>query len=219
MIVTKFIAVVLIGYLLGSIPCGLIVSKIKGGIDIRKYGSGKIGGTNVMRTMGTKAGVLTIALDLAKAAGAVLLAKVIVGSSILTIGSVSLGWQVAQVMAGLAAVSGHNWSIFLKFKGGRGVATFFGTLLPIAPPVALFGAEVLAISALRSHHMSLGSILGVIATWCLLIPLTIIYNWPPVYLVYGLAAVVLVVYQHRDNISRLQRGTERRLGEKGGKIN
>jgi glycerol-3-phosphate acyltransferase PlsY len=218
MIIAKFIAVVLIGYLLGSIPCGLIVSKIKGGVDVTKYGSGKTGGTNVMRTLGTKFGVLTIALDLAKAAGAVLLAKVIVGSGILTIGSVSLNWPIAQVMAGLAAVAGHNWSIFLKFKGGRGVASFFGTLLVISPPVALFGAEVLAISALRSRHMSLGSILGVIATWCLMIPLTIMYNWSPAYLVYGLAATVLVVYQHRDNIRRLQQGTERRLGEKGERI-
>lgn len=211
MIIAKFIAATLIGYLLGSIPCGLIVSKIKSGIDIREYGSGKIGGTNVMRTLGMKAGILTIVLDLAKAAGAVLLAKEIVGGA-------SLNPAIAEAMAGLAAVAGHNWSIFLKFKGGRGVASFFGTLLVISPPVALFGAEVLAISALRSRYMSLGSILGVIAAWCLMIPLTIKYNWSPIYLVYGLVATALVVYQHRDNIKRLQQGTERRLGEKGGRI-
>lgn len=212
MIIAKFIAVVIIAYLLGSIPFGLIISKLRGGVDVREYGSGKIGATNVMRTVGTKLGILTIVLDVGKAAGAVMLAKVIVSSSVLAIGSFPLHWQVAQVMAGLAAVAGHNWPIFAKFKGGRGVAAYFGTLFAICPPAGILGAEVLAISALRSRYMSLGSILGIVATWCLLIPLTIAYGFPPIYLAYGLAGVALLIYQHRDNIGRLQRGTERRLG-------
>jgi glycerol-3-phosphate acyltransferase PlsY len=214
MIIAKFVAVILVGYLLGSIPFGLIVGKLKANIDVRNYGSGKTGATNVMRTVGTKLGILTIALDVGKAVGAVMLAKVIIGSSVLTLGGISLQWQVAQVMAGLAVMAGHNWSIFTKFRGGRGVTAFFGTMLVVSPPAAVFGAEILALTALRSRYMSLGSILGVIATWCLLAPLTIIHNWPPIYLLYGLVAVALVVYQHRDNIGRLQRGTERRLGEK-----
>lgn len=211
MIVAKFIAVVIIAYLLGSIPFGLIVGKLKSGIDVRKYGSGKTGATNVMRAAGTKFGGLTIALDVGKAAGAVMLAKLIVGSSFLTLGGIPLHWQIAQVMAGLAVVAGHIWPVFAKFRGGRGVTAYFGTLFAIYPPVAIFGVEVLAVSALRSRHMSLGSILGALAAWCLLVPLTISYNFPPIYLAYGLAAIALLVYQHHDNIRRLQQGVERRL--------
>jgi glycerol-3-phosphate acyltransferase PlsY len=211
MIVTKFIAAIVIAYLLGSIPFGLIIGKIVSGIDVRKYGSGKTGATNVMRTAGTKFGILTIVLDVGKAAGAVLLAIVIVGNSVLVIGGISLNWQVAQVMAGLAAVAGHIWPIFAKFKGGRGVTTYFGTLLAIFPPAGIFGAEILAVSALRSRHMSMGSILGALAAWCLMVPLTIAYDFPPIYLAYGLIAVAILVYQHRSNMKRLQQGTERRL--------
>jgi len=218
-IISKFVAVIIIAYLVGSIPFGLIIGKVSKGIDVTKYGSGKIGGANVMRAVGTKAGILTIALDIGKAAGAVLLAAVIVGPGMLNVGGVSLHyWQAAEVLAGLAVLAGHNWPIFSKFKGGRGVAAFFGTLLPIFPPAAIFGGEVLALTALNSRYMSLGSIMAVIATWCLLIPMTVAYDLTPIYLAYTLVAIALVIYQHRGNIRRLQQGTERRLGEKGQEI-
>jgi glycerol-3-phosphate acyltransferase PlsY len=213
--IAEFVAVVVIAYLLGSIPFGLIIGKLKSGIDIREHGSGKTGATNLMRVAGTKLGVLTIVLDVVKAAGAVMLATVIVGrsSGVLTIGGVSVYWQhIAQVAAGLAAVAGHNWPVFAKFKGGRGVTAYFGTVFAIFPPAGIFGAEVVAIAALRSRHMSLGSLLGALATWCLMLPLTIVYNLlPPIYLVYGSVVIALIVYQHRDNIKRLRQGTERRL--------
>jgi len=214
MMIAKFIAVVVIAYFLGSIPFGLIISKLKRGVDIREYGSGKTGATNVMRTMGTKLGVLTIVLDVVKAGGAVMLAAVIVGggSGSFTIGGVSIYWQhVAQVAAGLAAIAGHNWPIFAKFKGGRGVTAYFGTLFAIFPPAGILGAEVVAIAALRSRQMSKGSILGALAAWCLMVPLTIVYSFPPIYLAYGLAVIALLVYQHQDNIKRLRQGTERQL--------
>ena len=214
MMIVDFIAVVVIAYLIGSIPFGLIIGKLKSGIDIREHGSGKTGATNVMRTAGTKFGVLTIVLDVVKATGAVMLATIIIdgGSGILTIGSVAVYWQhLAQVVAGSAAVAGHNWPVFAKFKGGRGVTAYFGTLFAICPPAGILGAEVVAIVALRSRHMSLGSLLGALAAVCLMIPLTIAYNWPPIYLAYGSAVVALLVYQHQDNIKRLKQGTERRL--------
>jgi len=214
MLIAEFVAVVVIAYLLGSIPVGLIIGKLKKGVDIREYGSGKIGATNVMRTLGTKLGVLTLVLDVVKGGGAVMLAAVIVdgGSGSFTIGGVSVHWQhVAQVAAGLSAIVGHNWPIFAKFKGGRGVTAYFGTLFAIFPPAGIFGAEVVAIAALRSRQMSRGSILGALAAWCLMIPLTIVYNFPPIYLAYGLAGIALLVYQHYDNIKRLRQGTERQL--------
>ena len=212
--IAEFVAVVVIAYLLGSIPFGLIIGKLKGGVDIREHGSGKTGATNVMRTLGTKLGVLTIVLDVVKAGGAVMLAAVIVdgGSGSLTIGGVSIYWQhVAQAAAGLAAIAGHNWPVFAKFKGGRGITAYFGTLFVIYPPAGIFGAQVVAIAALRSRQMSKGSILGALAAWCLMIPLTIAYNFPPIYLAYGLVVVALLVYQHHDNIKRLRQGIERQL--------
>ena len=212
--IAEFVAVVVIAYLLGSIPFGLIMGKLKGGVDIREHGSGKTGATNVMRTLGTKLGVLTIVLDVVKAGGAVMLATVIIdsGSGSLTIGGVSLYWQhVAQVAAGLAAVAGHNWPVFAKFKGGKGITAYFGTLFVIYPPAGIFGAQIVAIAALRSRHMSKGSILGALAAWCLMIPLTIAYNFPPIYLAYGLVVIALLVYQHQDNIKRLRQGIERQL--------
>jgi glycerol-3-phosphate acyltransferase PlsY len=215
MMIAKFVAVVVIAYLLGSIPFGLIIGKLKSGVDIREQGSGKTGATNLMRVAGTKLGVLTIVLDVVKAAVAVMLAAVIIdkGNGVLTIGSVSIYWQhVAQVVAGLAAVAGHNWPVFAKFKGGRGVTAYFGTVFALFPPAGIFGAEVLAIAALRSRHMSLGSLLGALATWCLMLPLTVVYKLlPPIYLIYGSVVIALIVYQHRDNIKRLRQGTERRL--------
>ncbi len=213
--IAEFIAVVVIAYLLGSIPFGLIISKLKSDVDVREQGSGKTGATNVMRAAGTKLGVLTLVLDVVKGAGAVMLATVIIdsGSGSLVIGGMSVHWQhIAQVSAGLAAVIGHNWPVFAKFRGGRGVTAYFGTVFAIFPPAGIFGAEVVAIAALRSRHMSLGSILGALAAWCLMIPLTIAYDLlPPIYLVYGLVVIALLVYQHRDNIKRLRQGTERRL--------
>ena len=214
MLIAKFVAVVVIAYLLGSIPFGLIIGKLKGDVDIREYGSGKTGATNVMRTLGTKLGVLTLVLDVVKAGGAVMLAAVIIGgnSGSFTVGGVSIYWQhVAQVAAGLAAVVGHNWPIFAKFKGGRGVTAYFGTLFVIYPPAGILGAQVVAIAALRSRQMSRGSILGALAAWCLMIPLTIAYNFPPIYLAYGLVVIALLIYQHQDNIKRLRQGTERQL--------
>ena len=214
MMIAQFVGAVVLAYFLGSIPFGLIIGKLKGGVDIREYGSGKTGATNVMRTVGTKLGVLTLVLDVVKAAVAVGLAAIIVGRSagIFTIGGVTIYWQqVAQVVAGMAAVAGHNWPVFAKFKGGRGVTAYFGTLFAIYPPAGIFGAQVLAITALRSRHMSLGSILGALAALCLMIPLVVLYNFPLIYLVYGSVVVVLLVYQHQDNIKRLRQGTERRL--------
>ncbi len=214
MMIAEFIAVVVIAYLLGSIPFGLIIGKLKSGVDIREYGSGKTGATNLMRVAGTKLGVLTIVLDVVKAGGAVMLAAVIIDGSSggFTIGGVFVYWQhVAQVAAGLAAVAGHNWPIFAKFKGGRGVTAYFGTLFAIFPPAGIFGAQIVAIAALRSRHMSLGSILGSLAACCLMVPLTILYNFPSIYLAYGLVVTALLVYQHQDNIKRLRQGTERRL--------
>jgi len=132
MIVAKFASVVILGYLLGSIPFGLLISRRSAKIDLRQHGSGKTGATNVLRTAGKKAAALV-----AKGVLAVVFAGLIVRGDYLVVGGFGLGILVAQVLAALAAVLGHNFPVFLKFKGGRGVATFFGGLVALCPVAAI----------------------------------------------------------------------------------
>jgi glycerol-3-phosphate acyltransferase PlsY len=214
MIVFQFISVVIIGYLVGSIPFGVLVGKLLARVDIREYGSGKIGTTNVLRTVGKKAAALVLLLDLLKGALAVVFAGLIVGRNYLVINDFGLGLLVAQCLAALAAMAGHNWSVFLKFKGGRGVATFFGGLAALCPVAALFGGEVFIIGAGLTRFASLGSIAGAVGTYSILIPLTILNGFPIEYLVYALIGTLVIIIMHRDNIVRLVTGKERKIGEK-----
>jgi glycerol-3-phosphate acyltransferase PlsY len=214
MLIVKFILVAIIGYLLGSIPFGLIISKRKAKIDIRHYGSGKTGGTNVLRTLGRKAFLMVAALDILKGALAVVFAGLIVGNDYMVVGNSGLGLLFAQVIAALAAIVGHIWPIFVKFKGGRGVATFIGGLLALCPVAGLFGSEALIISAGLSGFASLGSIIGAVGAYTILIPLTIMYGFPIEYLGYVLIGTLLILFVHRGNIKRLLSGKERKLSQK-----
>ena len=218
MIVGKFIAVAIIGYLLGAIPFSLIVSKWMAGVDISEYGSGNIGGTNVLGTLGKRAGAVAIVLDLGKAVAAVVLAKIIIGDSVLPVAGSALNWQSGQVVAALMTMVGHNWSVYIGFRGGKGVATYYGSWFALWPPAALFGGVIILLTALRTRYMSLGSMVGAVGILCLFIVLTVAYEFPIVYLVYSLVAAGLIIYQHRDNISRLRSGTELRFGDKRAKL-
>lgn len=211
----KFILVGVIGYLLGSIPFGIIISRRFSKVDIREYGSGKMGTTNVLRTSGRKPAVLVFVLDLLKGTAAVVVAGLIFGRGYLVVGDFHWGVLVAQVIAAIAAMAGHNRSVFLKFQGGgRGVATFFGGLAALCPPAALFGAEIFIIGAGLTKFVSLASITAAISTYAILIPLTIFHRFPVEYLIYALIGSITIIIMHRDNISRLLAGTERKLGEK-----
>ena len=215
MIVAKFIAVAVVGYLLGSIPFGIIVGRRMGKVDVRQYGSGKMGTTNVLRTAGSKAAICVFVLDLLKGVAAVFIAGLIVGRDYLVVGGVHWGVLVAQVIAALAAMAGHNRSVFLKFRGGgRGVATFFGGMAALFPPAALFGGEIFIIGAGLTKFVSLASISAVVSTYAVLIPLTILNRFPIEYLIYALIGSIVIIIVHRENISRLLAGKERRLGEK-----
>ena len=214
MIIAKFVSVVIMGYLLGSIPFGVLMSKGSTKVDIRKYGSGKMGATNVLRVVGKKAAAVVASLDLLKGVLAVLLAGLIIDRGYLVVGNFALGTLVAQVMAALAAVAGHIWPVFLKFRGGRGVATFFGGLVALCPVVALFGGEVFVLGAGLTRFASLGSIAGAVGAYTILVPLTIMNGFPIEYLIYALIGTVGIIVMHRDNISRLISGKERKLGEK-----
>ncbi|MBM4446601.1 MAG: glycerol-3-phosphate 1-O-acyltransferase PlsY [Chloroflexi bacterium] len=208
----KFILVAVIGYLMGAIPFALIISKRMAGIDISKYGSGNLGGTNVLRVLGFKAGAITMALDLVKAFVPVMLAKFIIGDSVLPIAGFPLNWQWGQVITALMVMVGHNWSAYIKFRGGKGAAAYFGSWFALWPLAALFGGVILIVTVWLSKYMSLGSILGSLSILCLFMVLTLADASSPVYLIYSLVAAALIVFQHRSNISRLQAGTESRMG-------
>ena len=218
MIIAKFAAVVIIGYLLGAIPFGVLVGRRLAKVDVRQYGSGKIGTTNVLRSVGSKAAAMVFSLDILKGALAVVFAGLIVGRNYLIVGDFGLGLLAAQCLAALAAMAGHNWSVFLKFRGGRGVATFFGGLIALCPVVGLFGGEVFIIGIGLTRFASLGSIAGVVGTYTILVPLTFLNGFPIEYLVYTLIGTVVIIVMHRDNILRLIAGKERRLGEKAEKV-
>jgi glycerol-3-phosphate acyltransferase PlsY len=144
----------------------------------------------------------------------VIFAGLIVGKVPLVIGNFGFGSLVAQVLAALAAIVGHNWSVFLRFQGGRGVATFLGGLVALCPPAAIFGGEILIIGAGLTRYVSLASIAGAVGSYAILVPLTIMNGFPIEYLFYALVGAIIIIVMHRDNILRLLSGKERKLGEK-----
>jgi glycerol-3-phosphate acyltransferase PlsY len=212
-IIGKIVAITVLAYLLGAIPFALIFGWLMGKVDITKHGSGNIGSTNVFRTVGTTAAIVVVILDLGKAVLAVMLAKIIMGNDVLMIADFPLNWQAAQVLAGIIVMVGHNWSVYIKFHGGKGVATYFGSWLAMCPAAALFGGIILIMTASLSRYVSMGSILGSLGVLILMIILTIVNGFPPVYLIYSVIAVIMIVYQHRNNISRLQTRTELRIDD------
>lgn len=185
-------------YLLGSIPFGLLLAKIFGKADVRKEGSGNIGAANVVRVAGPLAGILTLVLDGAKGAAAVLLAE--------RYSNDSATWMIT---AGLIAMVGHCFPVWLKFKGGKGVATAAGVYLALCPPAFLCGLILFILVVVFWRYVSLGSISAAAA-----MPMLIYFLWaprhapPPVITFGALAVAMLIVYKHDANLQRLVEGTE-----------
>ncbi|MDP2743977.1 MAG: glycerol-3-phosphate 1-O-acyltransferase PlsY [Dehalococcoidia bacterium] len=215
-IIFALVAILLFGYLLGSIPFGFILTQLFRGVDVTSQGSGRTGATNVLRAAGWKAAVAVVLLDAAKAASAVYLSKIIIGANDQLVAEGIYLFRGAQILAAMAAVVGHNWSIFLDFKGGRGVVAFLGGLFALSPAAALFGGEMLLLVAGLTRYVSLGSLVGTVAAWALLVPLVLFNRQPAEYLLYALAGALLILFQHRDNVSRLLAGTERKMGKTRG---
>ena len=217
-LIIKLLAIAFIAYFLGAIPFGLIISKKLAKVDIRKHGSGNIGATNVFRVLGGKFGLLTALLDVGKAVTSVLLAGLIIGNEPLMVAGYDIHLQVAQILAALMVMVGHNWSIYIGFKGGKGVACFFGGLVIINWMVALAALIVAVIAIVITRYVSLGSMLAALGALLTFAALAILAITAPVYMIYGLLAAALIIYQHRSNILRLQAGTEARLGEKNARV-
>jgi acyl phosphate:glycerol-3-phosphate acyltransferase len=189
------VAILILAYLLGSIPFGFIFAKMFGKTDIREHGSGNIGATNVLRVMGWKLALPVFVLDLLKGFCAVFLAKALASGSLL------------PLIAGILVMLGHSFPLFLGFKGGKAAATAIGVLLALSGWVtlALFAAALIILAVTR--YVSLASIVG-----SLLVPLFFwLFGFDLPHIIFGLAVAALVVFRHQANIKRLLSGTEPKL--------
>ena len=197
---------VAIGYLVGALPFGLLVGRLAGGVDLREHGSGRTGATNALRTIGPVGAVATFVLDLAKGLVAVLLVRWLYQAG----PAESQDWVAAA--AGIAAIAGHIRSVFIGFRGGRGVATFAGAMLATAPWTVAIVVPLVALIVWRSRIVSLGSLAGSVLAPVITAAFVPFgqATWAGVAL--GVGGLALVTAAHTDNIARLRAGTERRIG-------
>jgi len=210
------IGIILLSYLVGSIPTSIIVTRIVKGVDIRNYGSGNAGGTNVIRLLGWEAGIFVIAFDIFKGYFATMIVtKLMVGpipfENITNFEDIT----VIRIIAGCAAIVGHIWTVFGGFRGGKGIATAGGVLLGLAPVEVLVSLGIFLIVFIISKYVSLGSIASAIA-----FPLTMFFRHNifkidlqgyNTLIFFSIGISILVLYTHRENIKRLLAGTENRL--------
>ena len=208
--------IIVLSYLVGSIPTSIIVSKLSRGIDIRDYGSGNAGGTNVMRVLGWKQGVLVIALDALKGVLAVVVvARLHYGAMPFTNATPFDDFTLIQIIAGISAVIGHIWTVFAGFRGGKGIATALGMLLMISTVDMLIAIGVFVVVVLISRYVSLGSIIAAIAVPLTLVVRENIFNVNiPGYntlLPFIIVITLLVIFTHRKNVVRLLNGSENKL--------
>jgi len=193
-----FLIVSVAAYLVGAFPTALVAGKLRN-IDITQHGSGNIGGTNVMRVMGLVPGVLVIAIDILKAA-----LPTYTAAHVLSLES----WQVMTVA--LATVIGHNWSVYIGFRGGKGIACTIGACVVLFPGVLLTAFTVFAMTILITKYVSLGSILMMSSLPILLW----LWSYSLEYIWFALLILVIGTYRHRANIKRLFAGTENKVGSK-----
>lgn len=190
-----FIIAAAVSYLLGSIPNGLILGKLIWGVDLRQHGSGNIGATNAWRTIGKAGGFSIFLLDMLKGAVSAYLG--------LHLG----GGELAGIICGLLAIAGHSWSVFLGFKGGKGVATGLGVIAMLMPMVTAIVFLVWLAIVKATGYVSLGSIVAAV-----LVPvLALFMGLHTDFMVLGLIAAVFIVYRHKSNITRLLNGTESKI--------
>ncbi len=196
----------LLGYVLGAIPFGLLIGRWTRGIDLRAFGSHRTGATNALRTLGARAAAGVFVLDVAKGVAAVILARLLFGGGELT--------EWAAALAGVAAIVGHNWSAFIGFTGGRGVATSAGALAAMSPWTLVILVPIVFGVVWRTRYVSLGSITGAIGAALVTAVLAGLGAASLPAVAYAVASGLLVTVSHADNIGRLRAGTERRIGQK-----
>jgi glycerol-3-phosphate acyltransferase PlsY len=195
---------ILTSYLLGAIPTGFLMVKALKGEDIRKMGSGIMGATNVIRTLGKGPGIATLLIDVLKGALAVLVVAPF-WARYLTFVSPEF-----YLICGLASIAGHNWTCFLNFKGGKGIATSAGVLLALVPYIVLCLVAIWVLTAKLTKYVSAASIAASAALPILLL----IFHKPWKWVLAGFILGAVSIWKHRTNIQRLMAGTEHRIGEK-----
>ena len=196
----QYVAIVIFSYLVGSLSWGYMLLRWRSGVDVRQFGSGRTGMSNVLRTGGGKAAALVFALDVAKGLVVVIMARQVADT------------HVAEVAAALVALVGHNWPVFLGFRGGRGILTALGGLSVMTPVPAGVATATFLVTTLGSRYISLGSIVGVLAGAASLVGLALAGWYSSTYMYFAGGAAAMIIWQHRDNIQRLINGSERRLG-------
>lgn len=199
--IANYLLLIPIAYLLGSIPSGYLAGRWLAGIDIREHGSGSTGATNVLRHVGKTPALIVFLVDVFKGSAAVLVAKQLLGGD-------AHGWLVA---AGLLALAGHIWPIWLKGKGGKAVATGLGMLLGLLPAVGLASLGIFLLVLSFSRIVSLSSVVAALALPALIWIAG--YSQTTAYMGLGVLAALLVVWRHRGNIKRLLAGTEPKIGK------
>ena len=211
------VALVALAYLIGSIPFSFLVVRLKAGRDLRQEGSRNVGATNVARTAGRAAGLIALVLDIAKGVGAVMLGRWLVAQPGWPFAAGTAPWESREfwvALAGLVAVIGHMFPVWLRFHGGKGVATAAGVFGALSPMVLAGGMIVFAIVLLAFRFVSLASIVTAAS-----IPLLFRFlggGAPLWHTVVSIAIAILVIAKHHSNISRIVEGTERKLGQKKG---
>jgi len=189
-------------YAIGSIPTAYIFGRVLKGIDIREYGSGNIGATNVFRVIGKAPGAIVLIIDIVKG----YVAATYLASGFLYLAPVTRP-EFYRILVGLFAIAGHNWTIFLKFKGGKGVATSAGVVIGLIPKIFWLGFLVWLITFFMTGFVSLGSIIAVIS-----IPIfTLAFGEPAEIVIFMCLLCLIIVYKHKPNIRRLSRGEEKRI--------
>jgi acyl-phosphate glycerol 3-phosphate acyltransferase len=191
----------LVAYLAGSVPVGILVARASGGADPRTIGSGRTGGTNALRALGRKWAAVVVTGDLLKGALPILLARFVTG-----------GDPLAEALCGVCAVAGAIWSVFAGFRSGRGVGTGVGTMLVIQPLAVLLAAPVFVVVILLTRYVSLGSLVGSAAMLpAMLLFLLVAPGTPLSYVLYAAVGAGFIWLAHSDNIDRLLHGTERKF--------
>lgn len=194
------VATIVASYFLGDVLFAYVIGRYLYGVDVRQYGSHNLGGTNVQRTLGSRAAIMVIAGDVAKGTLAVLLG-----------GWVSGGNDVVRLLCGIAVIAGHNWPVLLGFTGGKGIGTSLGVLVGLMPKAALVPAAVFVLTVWLTRYVSLGSVLA-----AAVFPPTVLLVYPGrrLFLAGSLILAIFAIYRHLPNIRRLLAGKEFKLGQK-----
>jgi glycerol-3-phosphate acyltransferase PlsY len=197
----RYVLIAVIGYFLGNISSSYIVGKLGSNIDVREHGSGNLGTTNAYRVLGLKAGALVFIGDVIKGIIATVIGLLIVRDN-----------SIGGLIGGITAVAGHNWPFLLGFRGGKGIATSFGTIIILFPKAALILLVVEVLIIALTGYVSLGSV-----SVAILLPiLAIVFKYNPWLIVGSFILAIMAVFRHKDNITRLLNGTENKITSRSG---